>query len=214
MSIMDEGIIKYRQDFTFIPGLLEYEYASVERYRRILYGLRLIGAYDNGLGFGNISERKDYQRFHRTSKPQFVISGTQTGHLGKLTGGHYTRVVDFDIQRFVVTAQGKVRASSETVSHGSIYEMNPDIRAVIHFHHPVLWKYMSSHNYDATGRWVLYGTYEMAMAVKDCVGDGTQGIFVMKGHEEGGVAYGPSLSAALNIIAGIYKQCVDPKAVF
>lgn len=211
---MDEGIIKYSQDFTFIPGLQSHEYTTAERYRRILYRMRLIGAYENGLGFGNISERRDYSRLHRTSKPQFVISGTQTGHLSELSEEHYTRVVDFDIDYFSATAQGHVRASSETVTHASIYEQNPNIRAVIHFHHPVLWKYMIANDYPATGRWVLYGTYEMAVAVKDCVADDSQGLFVMKGHEEGGVAYGPSLSAAMNIISNAYKKSVEPGAVF
>lgn len=210
MSVMDEGVIKYDQSkFKFIPPLPKNEYLAVERYRKICNRLNLIGAYDNGLGFGNISQLKDYSKFHSTKQPQFIISGTQTGELADLTGGHYTRVVDFDLGDFSVTGQGVVRASSETVTHGSIYQMNPNIRAIIHFHHPVLWKHMKEANYDSTGKWVLYGTPEMAVAVKNCVADKTQGIFVMRGHPDGGVVYGPSLNAAMNIITGVYKKFVD-----
>jgi ribulose-5-phosphate 4-epimerase/fuculose-1-phosphate aldolase len=177
----------------------------------MLVKIKLIGAYDDGLGFGNISQRKDYSRYRETDSPQFIISGTQTGHLPVLTGEHYTRVVDFDIDAFTVTAQGMVRASSETVTHGSIYEMNPNIKAIIHFHHKGIWQKMIDTNYPGTGKWAIYGTPEMALGVKECVGDNTQGIFVMKGHEEGGVAYGPSLNATVNIIAKTYKAFIDPK---
>ena len=210
MSVKDEGVIKYDQSkFVFIPPLPQSEYAAVERYRKICNRLNLIGAYPDGLGFGNISQLKDYSMFYRSSKPQFIITGTQTGEMADLTGEHYTRIVDFDLDEFYVTGQGVVRASSETVTHGSIYQMNPNIRAIIHFHHPLLWKHMKEANYDSTGKWVLYGTQEMAVAVKDCVGDKTQGLFVMRGHEDGGVAYGPSLNAAMNIIAGAYKKFID-----
>jgi len=210
MSVKDEGVIKYDQSgFTFVPPLPAHEYGIVERYRKICNQLNLIGAYPDGLGFGNISTRKDYSRLYKSSKPQFIISGTQTGQLSDLDGGHYVRVLDFDLENFSVTAQGSIRASSETVSHGSIYETNRGIGAVVHFHHPVLWKHMMKENYLSTGRWVLYGTYEMAAAVKHCVGDRTQGLFVMRGHEDGGVAFGPSLNAAMNIVAGAYRLLVD-----
>ncbi len=211
ITVKDEGVIKYDQsNFTFIPPLPVHEYKTVESYRKKLYAAHLIGAYENGLGFGNISQRKDYLFLHPTSHPQFIISGTSTGQLKDLTGAHYVRVVDYDINRFSVTAQGMVRASSETVTHASIYSMNPHIRAIIHFHHPLVWKRMQAENYPATGKWVLYGTPEMAVAVKDCVADTSQGIFVMKGHEDGGVAYAPGLNAAMNLIAQVYKKFVDP----
>jgi hypothetical protein len=210
---MDEGVIKYEQHFTFIPPLPANEYSSIEQYRRMLHRIRLIGVYPDGLGFGNISQRKNYLRFHRTRRPQFIISGTQTGALAKLKGEHYTRVVDFDVEQFTVTAQGMARASSEAMTHGSIYEMNPNIRAIIHFHHPGLWQRMIEENYESTGKWVLYGTYEMAKAVKECVGPKTQGIFVMRGHKDGGVAYGPSLNTAMNIIAAAYKKLIDSRFV-
>lgn len=214
VSKTDEGVIKYDQSgFTYIPTLPGYEYATVEKYRKILNRMNLVAAYDNGLGFGNISQRKDYRHLHRTANPQFIITGSQTGHLPDLTGAHYTRVVDFDIEAFAVTAQGAVNASSETVTHAAIYRQNPGIGAVIHFHHPGIWKAMIRDGAAATGKWVLYGTYEMAVAVKDCVGDNTQGIFVMKGHEEGVIAYGPNLSTALHRTAAVYGACTGDKTL-
>jgi ribulose-5-phosphate 4-epimerase/fuculose-1-phosphate aldolase len=211
MAVVDEGVIKYDQsNFKFIPPLPVHEYRSIEKYRKMVRKINLIGVYEEvQLGFGNISQRKDYTNIHATTRPQFIVSGTQTGHLYDLGGEHYTRVIDFDIDEFSVTAQGAVRASSETVTHASIFQSNPNIRGIIHFHHPIIWKHMLEDDYPSTGRWILYGTYEMALAVKDCVGDNTQGLFAMRGHEDGGVAYGPSLNAAMNIVAQVYKKYVD-----
>jgi ribulose-5-phosphate 4-epimerase/fuculose-1-phosphate aldolase len=207
--VTEEGIIKYDPSrFTYIPFLPRHEYERVEKYRKILNQMNLIGAYDNGVGFGNISQRKNYSHILRTQNPQFIISGSQTGHLKDLSGEHYTRVIDVDIDAFAVTAQGAVKASSETVTHASIYQRNPYIQAVVHFHHKKVWDNMIKGDYEFTGKWILYGTYEMAIAVRDCIGDKTQGIFVMKGHEEGAIAYGPNLSTVMHIINRIYKKYI------
>lgn len=212
MKTMDEGVIKYDQsNFTPTAPLPAHEYAVIEKYRKILNGIGLISAYDNGLGYGNISQRKDYSHLHQTDRPQFIITGTQTGHLADLDGEHYTRVTDFSVEDFSVTAQGVIQASSETVTHAAIYRMNPGIKAVIHIHHLEIWKDMIERNEPATGKWIPYGTYEMAVAVKNCIAERTQGIFVMKGHEEGAIAYGPNLSTAMNIIAAAYRKSVDPR---
>ncbi|MCP4150951.1 MAG: class II aldolase/adducin family protein, partial [bacterium] len=155
MKTMDEGVIKYDQsNFTQTPPLPRHEFTTVEKYRKTLNRLNLIAAYDNGLGFGNISQRKDYTDFHRTQRPQFIITGTQTGHLSDLTGEHYTRVVDFDISQFAVTAQGAVKASSETVTHAAIYLMNPYIKAVIQIHDEEIWKGMIKDQSPYTSKWV------------------------------------------------------------
>lgn len=208
---MDEGIIKYDQSgFRFVPPLPRHEWATVEKYRKMLNRIELVSAYESGLGYGNVSMRKDYSSIHSTRRPQFIITGTQTGHLRNLTGEHYTRITDFDLDRFSVMAQGTVRASSETATHASIYEMNPDIRAVIHIHCKKIWERMIKEEYPSTGKWIPYGTFEMAAAVKGCIGDRTQGLIVMKGHEEGVIAYAPNLNTAMNLISKEYKRFVDP----
>lgn len=212
---LGEGIIQYDQSgFIFTPPLPAHEYSVLEKYREMLNQMKLIAAYDNGLGYGNISMRKDYSHLHSTPRPQFLITGTQTGHLQYLTGEHYTRVIDFDIQRFMVVAQGTARASSETVTHASIYEMNPAINAVIHIHHPQIWTEMIKENYPATGKWIPYGTLEMAVAVKSCIHDKTQGLIVMKGHKEGAIAYGPNLATVMSLIGKVYKKYVNHRFLF
>jgi hypothetical protein len=206
-----EGIIRYdTSDFSFSAPLPAGEYAALERYRRLLHRSGLIGAYPDGLGYGNISARRDYSRLRATAQPQFLITGTQTGHLEKLGGGHYVRVLDFDRERFAVSAQGSLRASSETVTHAAIYAADPAIRAVIHVHSRPLWQGLIEGGYPATSRWIPYGTREMAVAVETCLAGGSQGVIVMKGHPEGAIAYGPSLSAALGRLERVCRRFVAP----
>jgi hypothetical protein len=208
--MQEEGVIKYDQSrFKYIASLPLHEYATIEKYRKIFKKMNLVSAYANGLGYGNISMRKNYSHILRTDNPQFIITGSQTGHLANLSGKHYTRVLDCDIDAFSVTAQGAVKASSETVTHAAIYKMNPHIGAVVHFHHKKIWDHMVAGDYEFTGKWILYGTYEMAIAVRECINDKTQGIFVMKGHEEGGVAYGPNISTVMHIITAVYNKYAD-----
>jgi len=210
---MDEGVIKYDQSkFVRTAPLPKHEYAVIERYRKILNRADLIGAYESGLGFGNISLRKNYTHLLKTAAPQFIITGTQTGHLPDLGGEHYTMIVDFDLDAFSVTARGSVAASSETATHAAVYKVSPYIKCVIHIHQYEIWKAMIKENYPSTSKWIPYGTYEMAVAVKGLIGDGGQGCLVMKGHEEGVIVYGPNISSAVNLIGGLYRKFIDKGA--
>ncbi len=214
MKKEDEGVIKYDQsNYTFISSIPHYEYTVIEKYRKVLNRLNLVSAYDNGFGFGNISHKKNYQQLHATQKPQFIITGSQTGHLPDLDGTHYARVLDFHIEDFSLVSNGAVQASSETMSHAAIYQQNPNIGAIIHFHNLDIWKELIKSDTTSINKWIEYGTYEMAMAVRECVGNKTQGIFVMMGHEEGVIAYGPNLSTALQIVTTAYTKCTDNKSL-
>jgi L-ribulose-5-phosphate 4-epimerase len=57
----------------------------------------LIGAYNNGIGFGNISQRL------APSNGLFVVSGTQTGHLPQLNAQHYAIVTQYSIEKKLAT---------------------------------------------------------------------------------------------------------------
>ncbi len=207
---LKDGVIQYdRSNYTETPALPYQEYIALERWRRKLYQRALIGEYPKDkVGYGNISERRDLSKYFSRDL-QFVISGTQTGKYPDLNGMHYTRVVDSDIEQLKVVTMGPLEASSETMTHASIYEQNSHIRAIFHIHNEQIWQKMIEQEYPSTSRWIPYGTLEMALAVKKCVKDSSQGVFVMKGHKDGVIAYGPSLSATANIIRNIYSQFIS-----
>ena len=189
---LDEGYIKYASDWTPGPAPDATATAELERCRQPLYAAGLIGHYaDLGIGFGNISVRGREPR-------QFIISGTQTGHLPTTNGAHYALVTDYDIDDNRVSSIGPVEASSESLTHAAIYELDTTINAIVHIHSKVLWSALL-HQKPTTSAAVAYGTPEMArefMRLFDETDFASIGIAVMAGHAEGIVTIGASLQQA------------------
>ena len=149
----DEGYIKF--DCTWIEA--EWPDKTIinelNTWRQKLYNKQLIGAYDDGIGYGNIS--------CRMSDDTFLISGTATGNLKQLTDKHYTRVNGFDIANNSITCRGPIKASSESLTHAIIYASLPEVKAVVHIHNNSLWQKLRN-KVPTTNPQVAYGTPEMA----------------------------------------------------
>ena len=89
--MIDEGYIKFDSHWRQTGPLDNAEIESLNRWRRPLYDAGLIGHYEeHGIGFGNLSARTAAQR-------QFIISGSQNGHLPELGAWHYALMADYDI---------------------------------------------------------------------------------------------------------------------
>ena len=157
-----------------------------------MYDLGLIGHYtDLGVGYGNISERIGEGQ-------QFVISGTQTGHLPQLGREHYTVVTDYDIDQNTLKCSGPIKASSESLTHAAIYELNTAYKTVIHIHHRALWQKML-YQVPTSHANVPYGTPEMAYEIKRLYHEESmneQPIMAMAGHDEGIIAFGKTFEEA------------------
>jgi ribulose-5-phosphate 4-epimerase/fuculose-1-phosphate aldolase len=200
-SIIDEGYTKYQCNWINSPSISKNEIRELNKWREKLYQLNLIGQYDNGIGFGNISIRH--------SQPNcFIISGTQTGGIPHLTEEHYTKVTAFDWEKNCVTCVGLIAASSETLTHGVLYLANPEINAVIHVHHRQLWQQLID-RVPTTKRDCAYGTPEMAREILRISQENEvkqQKIIVMGGHEEGIITFGNSLDEAGKILLNYYGR--------
>ena len=194
---IDEGYIKYVSDWTPGPAPDAVSTALLDTWRRPLYNAGLIGHYEElGVGFGNLSVRFG---------EQFIISGTQTGHLATTTADHYALVTSYDIERNRVSSTGPVQASSETLTHAAIYELNNSINAVVHVHSLELWETLR-HRLPTTSANISYGTPEMAREFSRLYSDttfSTGGIAVMAGHEEGLVSIGATLEDATKRILAL-----------
>lgn len=141
------------------------------------------------------------------AKAQFIISGTQTGHIPLTSAEHYSLVHDYDIAANHLTCSGPVKASSESLTHAMFYELDPEIHAVVHIHNRALWDTWKFRA-PTTPESVPYGTPEMAAAVREHYLHGNlkaEKLLVMAGHDEGLISFGPDLSTAaatfLNLIA-------------
>ena len=81
---MDEGYIKFQANWKEAPS---FPYSQLEHllfWRQKAYEAGWIGAYPDGIGFGNISQRESGNRF--------FISGSATGNLPILNESHFSLV--------------------------------------------------------------------------------------------------------------------------
>ncbi|MCB0737908.1 MAG: class II aldolase/adducin family protein [Bacteroidetes bacterium] len=191
--MIDDGVIKYKQHFTEAEPLPETEIAELNEFRNRLFEMRLIGAYENGIGYGNISV---------LGKDGIIISGSQTGHIPKLTAEHYVLINQYSIEQNELWCAGPIKASSESLTHAAVYELDPSIKAVIHIHSKTLWdKWL--HKYPTTKAEIPYGTPEMANEVSRLYNEGGMNqtpTMLMAGHEEGIITFGKDLGAAFDWI--------------
>ncbi len=199
--MIDEGYIKYRSDW--IPGPAPDKHATdlLNRWRKPLFDAGLIGHYEQqGVGYGNISVRM--------VNDQFVISGTQTGHIEITSAEHYALVTAADIGSNRVTCHGPVQASSEAMTHASLYALCTQINAVVHVHNLSLWERYKD-RLPTTRTDVAYGTPDMAREFESLWRDTDfrdQGMAVMAGHAEGLVSIGDSLDQAAERILHLYRS--------
>ena len=196
--MIDEGYIKYNIHWQQGPALPAATLAPLMAMRQQLYALKLIGAYPDGIGYGNISMR------HQVGT--FVVSGTATGGFATSTPNHYTVVTAYDLAANSLHCQGPVKASSESLTHAALYACSPAIGAVIHVHHRQLWQALL-HTVPTTPATVAYGTPAMALAMAQLYGQGPlaqQGILAMAGHEEGIITFGQDLGQAFERLMAFF----------
>jgi hypothetical protein len=191
-----EGVVKYRLQHNQKPINEKFSFSEINAWRTVIFRLGLIGQdsgrYDN-LGFGNISQRLDSQC------SQFIISGTQTGHIEHLSPEHYCLVVKAEPQKNRIQSCGLRKPSSESLTHASIYDQDSNIQAVIHVHCPEIWNHTASLNLPHIPADIPYGTVEMAMAVERLIQPGglqQTSLFTMLGHEDGVVSFGGNMQEA------------------
>ena len=198
--IHDEGYIKFnciwdKDNFDFPESLFK----KLTLWREKLYALNLIGVYDDGVGFGNISVR--------LNDKQFIITGSATGNKPELIKNDYALVTRYQLDKNQVESAGHTKASSEAMSHAAIYECSPEIQAVIHIHNLKLWKKLM-HKIPTTDENVPFGTPEMAYEIVRLYNKTNlpeKKILVMGGHKEGIISFGKDLNEAGEIILNYYK---------
>src|SRR5262249_35839367 len=112
-------------------------------WREVLARLSLVGrdpARYEGLGYGNLSARLAPFGDVGRGRRRFLVTGSQTGGIPDLTLDHYCVVERYDVARNTVHSLGPVRPSSESLTHGAIYDAAPAARFVFHAHAPEIWR--------------------------------------------------------------------------
>jgi len=196
-----EGVIKYELVFNEAPSLKDHDFTALSYWHGQFKQAGILGQdplrYD-GLGFGNLSERIDQYAF--------LISGTQTGRLKRLGADEYALVTQVDIAANRVEAQGRVKPSSEALTHAAVYALDTQIRFVFHVHSPQIWQARKKLRLPETAEHIAYGTPQMAEEMQRLF---DQGLFIntrvlaMAGHEDGIIGFGASADHAGNAILNL-----------
>jgi L-ribulose-5-phosphate 4-epimerase len=200
--MIDEGYIKFDSDWQRGPAIEGDDVDELIRWRRPLYDAGLVGHYEElGIGFGNLSKRS-------SGDGLFVISGTQTGHLSEPGPEHFALVTAFDVARNRVSCRGPIEASSESMTHAVLYEIDAAIGAVVHIHSRELWESLGG-KIPTTDAEVAYGTPEMAGEFRRLYRQTSfpiGGIAVMGGHDSGLIGIGETVEQACRRLLDLLPQ--------
>lgn len=199
-----EGVIRFAAEHRAAP--LPRDRArplvcALSSWREILAQTGLVGqdpARYGGAGYGNVSGRLPPFPGDRGARA-FVITGSQTGGKKHLSFEDYCVVERYDDRRNWVRSTGPILPSSESLTHGALYDLSPRIRYVLHGHCPVIWRHAARLALPTTLESVEYGTPEMAREMRrlyQTTSLSERRVLAMGGHEDGVVAFGGSLEEA------------------
>ncbi|AEF81669.1 class II aldolase/adducin family protein [Leadbettera azotonutricia] len=196
----NEGYVKYSAIHTPGSAMEPPLWKNLNNVRTKLHDLNLVGARLDGIGFGNVSIR--------TEGNQFFISGTSTGADKVLTADKYCLVTSVDIAANSIASTGPIQASSESMTHGAIYESCQEAKSVIHIHDRKIFDGMLKDKFPATPASAEYGSPEIAMAIAQTINDlrKPEGIIALAGHDEGVIAYSSSPEKAFDLIQAFYNK--------
>jgi L-ribulose-5-phosphate 4-epimerase len=193
--VSEAGSVKFKCEQVRLEISRFAGFAELNRYRRKLLELGMIGVDASGVGFGNLSIRNG-------ATSRFYITGSATAGIPELTPADCAKVVAYDFERNWLQCEGSTVASSESLTHAAVYESDPTARAVIHCHDIKLWGALLD-KAPTTPKRAEYGTPEMAYAVRrlfEATDVEKRKIFVMAAHDGGFVTFGKDLQEAFGIL--------------
>lgn len=203
-----EGVLKFFADHRHEPlpaGRYGELACRLVAWREILSRTGLIGQEAGrygGYGYGNLSARVGAPSAGR-GRRAFLITGTQTSGKPAVGLGDLCVVESWDRQANRVSSRGVVLPSSESMTHGAVYDLGPHIRFVFHGHSPVLWRRAEALRLPVSASRIAYGTPEMAREVERLYRTSTLPelqILAMGGHEDGIVVFGRTAEEAGQVL--------------
>lgn len=170
-------------------------------WRELLAQTGLVGrdpARYGGAAFGNLSARVGAPGAE-PGRRRFLISGSQTGGKPRLSPDDYCVVEAYDARANRVVSRGPAAPSSESMTHGAIYDCSPRIRFVLHGHAPVLWRHAAALGLPTTAGEIGYGTPAMAREMGRLYRTSNlaeRRVLAMGGHPDGVIALGHTCEEA------------------
>lgn len=197
--------ISYRLKYEHNTHLPEQNLIPLIAWRETLYRMQLIGKsahkYD-GMGYGTISQRANSVLLENFPTA-FFVTGALSGQFKKITPQHFSFVRALDVQKNIVEAEGPCKPTSEAITHAALYQLDPTIEYVVHFHSPELWHKAGILGIVETDESIEYGTPALATAITELYNSGqlTECPMVsVRGHQDGLIAFGSNLDEVASLI--------------
>jgi L-ribulose-5-phosphate 4-epimerase len=197
-----EGVIKFQLSHQqrALPSELILGIEELSAWHKKLQILGMIGGDDpqryDGLGFGNLSKRVYIERADiQATKPSFLVTGSQTGQCINLSEQDFAWVNDYSVTTNELQSIGLRKPSSESLTHGVIYNLCASVQYVFHVHSPAIWHGYTQLGLPMTDPNIAYGTQEMAKAIASLIIEeklNKFGVLAMGGHTDGVIAFGES----------------------
>ena len=213
MPEQTEGVIQFNMNHQYTeldPRTYTSLYHSLNGWRTLLRELGLVGMDPDryeGIGFGNVSLRSP------VSPHSFLITGSQTGQYKQLTLKQYCVVTQCHFQTHTLDSKGEILPSSESMTHGMMYQLDHRIQAVFHIHSPLLWN-CSHLDVPSTPAHIGYGTLAMTHAVRDMYQNTSLshlntmdgGHLRMGGHQDGLISIGAHLDETGHRLLALWRK--------
>ena len=211
MSEHPEGIVQFSYDLRAGSPAPEWAARELTEWRGELVARGLIGCDIERYGacYGNISVRTGAWAAG-PGRREFLVSCTQTSGIVGAGTEVLCRVLAYDHAANRVVCQGPCAPSSETLTHGAMYDASLDIRAIVHAHEPVMWRWILDNGGPRTPAAAPYGTPAMAAAARQVVAASRRSpwplpcVLAMEGHEDGVVSWGGSVAVAMQRMIAAY----------
>ena len=217
---VQEGVIKFRLEHEAkkLDSRRYQELAGkLAAWRQVMSLTRLVGQRPDiyeGAGYGNVSARIGPPS-NALGRRAFLITATQTSGKAKVSLDDFVVVEKYDFRRNWVRSHGQQQPSSESMTHGAIYDQGPQIRCVLHAHSPDLWRQAATLRLPTTDPDVAYGTPEMAREVQRLFREtavAERQILAMGGHEDGILAFGRSPEEAGQMLVTQLARAFETQA--
>lgn len=203
-----EGAIKFAPEHT--AGALEDHrfgdlVCQLIAWREILMRTGLVGRDPQlygGYAYGNVSGRVGPFPGARRERA-FLVSGSGTSAKARVTLADFCLVTRCESEQNRVTSRGPCMPSSESITHGAIYDLGSHIRFVFHVHSPAIWRRAQALRLPVTAPSAPYGSPEMAREVERLYRGSAlaeTGILAMGGHEDGVVVFGRTAEEAGQVV--------------
>ena len=214
--IHSEGVIQYHRTTEGIEALpFDYNQAvtSLLRWRATLKAFGWVGQSLNryeGLGFGNISLRIGQRSTHPGHR-QFLITGSQTGHINRLEQTDLAWVTRYRVLTNEISHAPLATPSSESLTHAAAYDGHPSLRACIHIHCPTIWNQRDRLGLPRVSKDFGYGTVQMAQRIGTiCRQQDPNHIkpIIMDGHQDGVICAAKTPEAAFMSLLTVFQTSI------